>query len=191
MLTGDTFGKDKHFSKAYIILNSRSHLQNSDYTINSDGIPCCPYDSSLPMKPEGNTSHLRCGLPTFKFVCPKMKWTKSDDGKYRRRCHCDSPCTSFPSGRMVYIDPEKDLRAFPGAIRGTKKWVDTYKLRATVEQNINHIKENFCLAKRRTQNAKTLHTDLILAGIMGLITVVLADKIKRYEYIRSLKPLVT
>lgn len=33
------------------------------------------------MKPEGNTSHLRCGLPTFKFVCPKMKWAKQPDGK--------------------------------------------------------------------------------------------------------------
>ena len=32
--------------------------------------------------------------------------------------------------------------------------------------------------------------DLILAGITQLITVVLADKIKHHEYIRSLKPLI-
>jgi len=38
---------------------------------------------TLPMKTEGNTSHLRCGIKTFKFVCPKMKWTKCDDGQYR------------------------------------------------------------------------------------------------------------
>lgn len=50
LLTGDTFGNDKHFSKAYILLNARSRLENQDYTINEDGIP------------------------TFKFVCPKIKW---------------------------------------------------------------------------------------------------------------------
>jgi len=71
LLTGDTFGDNKHFSVAYIPINERSALENADYTINQDGIPCCPNDSSLPMKPEGNTSHLRCGIPSLKFVCPK------------------------------------------------------------------------------------------------------------------------
>ena len=52
------------------------------------------------------------------------------------------------------------------------------------------IKDNLCLAGRRTQNEKTLHADLILAGITQLITVVLADKINHHEYIRSLKPLI-
>ena len=52
------------------------------------------------------------------------------------------------------------------------------------------MKENLCLAGRRTQNEKTLHADLILAGITQLITVVLADKIKHHEYIRSVKPLI-
>ncbi len=47
-----------------------------------------------------------------------------------------------------------------------------------VERNINHIKDTFCLAGRRTQNEKTLHADLILSGITQLITIVLADKIK-------------
>ena len=67
---------------------------------------------------------------------------------------------------------------------------NTYKIRTAVERDINHIKENLCLAGRRTQNEKTLHADLILAGITQLITVVLADKIKHHEYIRSLKPLI-
>ena len=91
---------------------------------------------------------------------------------------------------MVYIYPEKDLRAYPGTLRGTEEWDITYKVRTVVEQNINHIKENLCLAGRRTQNEKTLHADLILAGITQLITVVLADKIHQHKYIRSLKPLV-
>ena len=91
---------------------------------------------------------------------------------------------------MVYIYPEKDLRAYPETIRGTEKWDDTYKIRTVVERDINHIKDNLCLAGRRTQNEKTLHADLILAWITQLITVVLTDKINHHEYIRSIKPLI-
>ena len=149
LLTGNTFGKDAHFSKAYIPLNARSGIKNPDCKINVDGIPCCPNDDSLPMKFES------------------------------------SSC-----GRMIHIYPEKDLRAYPGAIRGTQEWESTYKIRTAVERDINHIKENLCLAGRRTQNEKTLHADLILAGITQLVTVILADKINHHEFVRSLKPLI-
>ena len=91
---------------------------------------------------------------------------------------------------MIHIYPEKDLRAYPGVLRGTQEWNDTYKIRTVVERDINHIKENLCLSNRRTQNEKTLHADLILAGITQLLTVILADKISHHEYIRSLKPLI-
>ena len=84
LLTGDTFGDDKHFSKAYIPLNARSGLENKDYSINENGVPCCPHDPSLPMKPEGSKSNLRSGIPTFKFVCPKMKWVYD---KTTRKAH--------------------------------------------------------------------------------------------------------
>ena len=168
LLTGDTFGDDKHFSKAYIPLNARSGLENQDYTINENGIPCCPYDPSLPMK----------------YVYDKN--TK----KVHQPCFCENPCTTSKCGRMTYIYPEKDFRTFPGTIRGTEEWDNTYKIRTVAERNIYHIKENLCLAGRRTQNEKTLHADLILAGITQLITVVLDDKIKHHEYIRSLNPLI-
>ncbi len=191
LLSGDAFGENRHFSQAYIPLNARSHLENVDYTINRNGIPCCPHDHSLPMKPEGSKSNLRSGLPTFKFVCPKMRWVyDKTTQKAHRECFCDNPCTSSKCGRMVYIYPEKNLRAYPGVVRGTEEWNNTYKIRTVVEREINHIKENFCLAGRRTQNEKTLHADLILAGITQLITVALADKIHHHEYIRSLKPLI-
>ena len=91
---------------------------------------------------------------------------------------------------MFYVYPEKDLRAYPGTIRGTNEWEETYKIRSVVEQSINHFKESFCIAGRKTQNEKTLHADLLLAGITQLITVVLADKIHKHQYIRSLKPLI-
>ena len=144
------------------------------------------------MKPEGNTSHLRCGLKTFKFVCPKMKWETIHDGKShsRRICTCDNPCTDSKCGRMVYLYPEKDLRLCPGVLRGTEEWESTYKIRTSVERSINHIKDSFCLGERKTQNAKTLHADLLLAGITQLITVVVADRIHKPEYFRSLKRLI-
>ena len=142
------------------------------------------------MKPEGNTSHLRCGLKTFKFVCPKMKWETGEDGKSHRVCHCEDPCTVSACGRMVYLYPEKDLRRCPGVIRGTEEWESTYKIRTSVERSINHIKDSFCLGDRKTQNAKTLHADLLLAGITQLITVVVADRIHKPEYFRSLKRLI-
>jgi hypothetical protein len=189
LLTGDTFGLGRHFSKAYIPLNN-ARLENSDYTVNEHGIPCCPNDPSLAMKPESNTSHLRCGIPTFKFVCPKMKWVKCQDGKYRRRALCDNPCTTSKCGRMVYIYPEKDLRAFPGTVRGTDDWKDTYKIRTTVERSIGHFKDSFGLANRRTLNPKTLHADLLLAGIAQLLTLVFADKLHRRDLFRSVKSLI-
>lgn len=195
LLSGETFGCDQDgtarvFEKAYIPLRSGLKLTNPDYTINTDGIPCCPHDPTLPMKPEGNTSHLRCGLKTFKFVCPKMKWETGSDGKCRRVCHCENPCTDSSCGRMVYLYPEKDLRRCPGVIRGTEEWESTYKIRTSVERSINHIKDSFCLGDRKTQNAKTLHADLLLAGITQLITVVVADRIHKPEHFRSLKRLV-
>ena len=191
LLTGDTFGRNRHFSKAYIPLNNRSSLADSESFINENGIPCCPKDLNLPLKKEGNnTAFLANGIARQKFICPLTTWDKCEDGKYRRICHCEDPCTSSISGRMVYIFPEKDLRAYPGTLRGTEEWDTTYKVRTVVEQNINHIKENLCLAGRHTQNEKTLHADLILAGITQLITVILADKIHQHKYIRSLKPLI-
>ena len=189
LLTGDTFGADRHFQKAYISLNHRAGLEHPDYTINEDGVPCCPRNSEIPLRPEGDAP-LRGGLKRFKFVCPRMKWRKCEDGKYRRITSCEDPCTTSDCGRMVYTYPENNLRAYPGAIRGTKEWDETYKIRTVVERSINHFKDSLCVAGRKTQNEKTLHADLLLAGITQLISVVLAAKIHALEYLRSLKPLI-
>lgn len=144
LLTGDTFGSSKHFSKAYIPLNSRSGLENEDYKINENGIPCCPHDETLPMKSEGKK--YRNSIPTFKFVCPNIKC--------HRECQCDNPCTTSKCGRMVYIYPEKNFRAYPGTLRSTDEWDNTYKIRTSVERDINHFKDNLCLAGRRTRDEK-------------------------------------
>lgn len=190
LLSGNTFGENKHFLKAYIPLNVRSHLENKDYTINKNGIPCCPHDSSLPMKSETNTSHLRSGIPSLKSVCPKMRYDKCEDGKYHRCCHSENPCISSKSGRMIYLYPEKDFRVYPGVLRGTPEWDSAYKTRTAVERSINHFKNCFNLSGCKTQNEKTLHADLIFAGITQLISVMLADKIHQHQFIRSIKPLI-
>ncbi|EGG88822.1 hypothetical protein HMPREF1025_00396, partial [Lachnospiraceae bacterium 3_1_46FAA] len=93
-------------------------------------------------------------------------------------------------GRMITL-PEKNLRAYPGVERGSVEWDETYKIRSkTLKKSINHFKDSFCIAGRKTQNEKTLHADLLLAGISQLITVMVADKIHQHQYIRSLKPLI-
>ena len=179
------------FEKAYIPLKNRLNIKGLNYTVTYDGIPCCPHNPSLPMKREGSKSHLRCGLPTMKFVCPKMKREWNNVIKRAKRvCHCEDPCTTSSCGRMIYICPEQNLRAYPGCIRGTDEWDSTYKIRINVEKAINHFKDSFCVAGRKTQNEKTLHADLLLAGITGLLTVMIADKIHKHQYIRRLKPLI-
>ena len=88
------------------------------------------------------------------------------------------------------LENGKDLRAYPSTLCGTDELDGTYKIRTTVERSINHFKDSFGLAGRRTKNEKTFHADLLLAGITQLIGVLLADRIKQHQYIRSLKPLI-
>ena len=89
-------------------------MEENGYTFNENGVPCCPHDSTLPMKREGSKSHLRSKLPSMKFVCPKMKWEYNRETKTKRRvCRCENPCTTSSCGRMIYIYPEKNLRAIP------------------------------------------------------------------------------
>ena len=183
--------EDIGFRKAFIPLRVKLSMEGTDYTVNENGIPCCPHDSTLPMKREGSKSHLRSKLPTMKFVCPEMKWEYNKADKTKRRvCHCDNPCTTSSCGRMIYVYPEKNLRAYPGVERGSTEWEETYKIRVNVEKSINHFKDSFCVANRKTQNEKTLHADLLLAGVAQLVTVIVADKIHQHQYIRSLKPLI-
>ena len=182
---------DLNFKKAFIPLKTKLSLDDKEYKYNENGIPCCPHDPSLPMRREGSKSHLKSKLPTMKFVCPKTKWEYNRSDKSSRRvCHCNDPCTTSSCGRMIYIYPEKNLRAHPGVERGSKEWDDTYKIQVNVEKSINHFKDSLCVANRKTTSEKTIHADLILAGISQLLTVVVADRINQRQYIRSLKALV-
>lgn len=55
---------------------------------------------------------------------------------------------------MVYVYPENDLRAYPGTVRDTEEWDETYKIWTTVDHSIHHVKDSFGLAHRKTQNEK-------------------------------------
>ena len=49
----------------------------------------------------------------MKFVCPKMKCEYNQQDKSKQRvCHCDDPCTTSSCGKMIYVYPEKNLRAY-------------------------------------------------------------------------------
>jgi len=110
-----------HIPKGGITTISQKQLSLADifedckdiFESDKNGIPCCPHDSSLPMKHEGSKSHLKSKLYTMKFVCPKMKLEYNRQDKSKRRvCHCDNPCTTSSCGRMIYVYPEKNLRAY-------------------------------------------------------------------------------
>ena len=156
---------DIGFEKAFIPLRGKLSMKKEGYSFNENGIPCCPHAPTLPMKGEGGKSHLKSKIPTMKFVCPKMKWEYNPADKSKRRvCHCDNPCTTSSCGRMIYIYPEKDLRAYPGVERGLTEREETYKIRVNVEKSINHFKDSFCIAGRKTQNEKlSMLTDYLLA----------------------------
>ena len=81
----------------------------------------------------------------------------------------------FISKKISVIIPEQSVVP--------KNWIIHTRSGLSLRE-IYHIKDHLCLAGRRTQNEKTLHADLILAGIAQLITVVLADKINCHKYIR-------
>ena len=130
LLTGNTFGEKRHFQKAYIPLNIRSGPKNSDYTINENGIPCCPQDVSIPMKYECS-SKTQSGVVRYKFVCPKCAGFMINPAcELTGHAVAKTPCTTSRCGCMVYI--------YPGAIRGTEEWDNTYKIRTVVERDLSY-----------------------------------------------------
>lgn len=146
----DIDGSSIHFQKAFIPLNSRSGLENTDYSAHENGIPHCPNVPSLPMKCE-DTSRRRDDIVRHKFKCPKVESEKNiSTGKYRRVCYCDTPCTSSSYRRMVCLYLAKDLRAYPNIVHGTDQLM--YKIRTAVERSTNHFKDRFSLARRKNSS---------------------------------------
>ncbi len=79
---------------------------------------------------------------------------------------------------------------FPGIQRDSDEWDSLYWIRTIVERTIDHLKINRCAAGRKTRNHTTTKADVFLAGIAGLLTVIVAHNMHCPKYIRSLKPLI-
>ena len=184
LLKEDDNGKSL-YQKAYIPLNSRATSDKPNCPINENGIPVCPHDSSLLMLHAG-ICHEKGRADRIKWYCPKVNMV---NGKWI--CSCENPCTSAKRGRTTYTTPSKNLRLYPGTIRGTEEWDNIYKIRVAVEKSINHFKSNMGIAGRKTRNAKTTKADVLLAGIAQLCTVIIADAMAKPEYIRSIKKLAS
>lgn len=120
-----------------------------------------------------------------------MKWKYNNTGKSKHRiCHCDSSFTNSSCGRMIYVYPEQNIRAYPGEISGIEEWDSIYKIRVNVEKSISYFKDSFSVVVHKIQNKETLHSDLFLAESTLLITPMVADKLNIHQSIRSSKPLI-
>ena len=185
--TAEIYGALFHdfcFSKALIPYNPRNESTLKKVGYNRYGYPTCPDDPSLSMKYLGLTRE-KGRTDRIKWGCPKMRYRK---GQWL--CECEHPCSTAKKGRTTYTYENMELRMFPGIQRDSEEWNKLYKIRTIVERAINHFKINMCTAGRKSRNHATTKADVFLAGIASQLTVIVAHRMHRPEYIRSLKPLI-
>ncbi len=175
---------DFHFARALIPYNPRNESSLKKVGYNGYGYPTCPNDPSLAMKYCGVTKE-KGRIGRIKWRCPKVHMLK---GQWV--CDCGAPCSTAKKGRTSYTYENMELRMFPGIQRDSEEWNHLYKIRTIVERTINHFKINMCVAGRHTRNHLTTKADVFLAGIASQLTVIIAHRMNRPEYIRSLKPLI-
>ena len=185
--TIDTYSALKNdflFSKAIIPYNPRneSPLKKAGYNIY--GYPTCPRNSDLDMKHIGRC-HEKGRADRLKWGCPKFRVVKGEPV-----CDCPDPCSTAKFGRTTYTYEDMDFRMFPGVQRDSGEWVSLYKIRTVVERAINHLKINMCVAGKKSRNHLTTKADVYLAGIASQFTAIVAHRMNRPQYIRSLKPLL-
>lgn len=172
-----------HFQKALIPYNPRNESTLKTVGFNEYGYPTCPNDPSLAMKYCGITKE-KGRSDRIKWCCPEVRMVK---GQWV--CDCKDPCSTAKKGRTTYTYENMEFRMFPGIQRDTPEWNSLYKIRTSIERTINHFKTNMCIAGKHTRNHSTTKADVFLAGIASQLTVIVASRINRPEYIRSLKPL--
>ncbi len=172
------------FSRAVIPINARN-AKSSSACLDASGAPICPQSGEKFQflgKCGGENRSLR-----FKWVCPKSVPVPKTAS---RVCTCDTPCTDSTYGKCVYTYPDKDFRLYPGVPRDTEHWDNIYKHRVTVERTINLLKDTFALADNRSYSIVTLKADLFLSGIVQLISVILADKLNKPQFCKSIRKLI-
>ena len=172
------------FSKVFIPLNNRNTSDLPPVGYNEYGYPTCPNDNNLAMKYSGITKE-KGRADRFKWICPMVKTVKG-----QCVCSCENPCSNAKFGRTAYTYNNIDFRLLPGVQRDSEEWVDSYKIRTAVERTINHLKSDMCIADRKSRDIRTAKADLLFASIAQLFTVVVADRLHKPEYFRSVKRLI-
>lgn len=184
--TYHTLLRDFGFTRAVIPMNCRNSASRHDALLDEFGIPLCPHDGTQ-LK-----FHSVCGGKSrskrLKFVCPKSVLHRTLSG-CSLRCTCSNPCSQSKYGRCVYIYPDRDLRLYPGILRGSPEWDDLYARRTAVERSIASFKYVLGVEQRKTYNSLTTKADLFLAGIVQLLCVVLADALHECQLFRHVRHL--
>jgi len=176
--------RDFGFKRMAIPLNNRN-LSSQHGDFDDNGTPVCPIDKT-PFTFLG-TSGGKNRSKRFKWVCHK---SEKIPGSSSRRCSCLTPCTASSYGRCVYTYPDKDLRLYPGIPRGTEHWDNLYRHRTLVERNIQLLKDPLGGAVRKSFSLRTAKADLLLAGIVQLIGVVIAHAINKPKLCKSIRKLI-
>lgn len=174
------------FTRAVIPMSRRHSATKHDPLLDESGIPLCPHDK-VQLK-----FHSVCGgknrSKRLKFVCPKAVVVKTASGT-SRRCTCENPCTSSKYGRCVYIYPDANKRLYPGILRNSPEWDNWYARRTAIERSIGSFKYVLGVEQRRTFNAITTKADVFLAGIVQLLSVILANAIHEQRLFRRVRRL--
>lgn len=179
-----TLKDDFGFSKALIPYNPRNETSLENVGYNAYGYPTCPNDSSVDMKYHGLCRE-QGRADRHKWGCPKVhvlnrQWV----------CDCKQPCSTAKRGRTTYTYENMPFRMFHGIQRDSLEWRDTYKIRTNAERAINHFKINMCVAGRKSRNHPTTKADVFIAGIASQFTAIVAFRLNKPQFIRSIKPLV-
>jgi hypothetical protein len=180
--------KDCRFKKAVIPLNPRNSKPCDEKDFNECGTPLCSVDKTpflFHSKSGGKKRSAR-----FKYICPKAKRAKSQNGNATWRNTCEHPCLDSKYGKCVYAYPDKNLRLYPGISRDSEEFSTIYNRRTSVERSINSLKDTLGIQGRKTSNVLTTKADLFLAGIVQLLCVLLADKLHDFKLARRPRRLI-
>ena len=171
------------FSRAVIPMNPRGSAGAPSADFNESGVPLCPADQT-PMRFLGVSGGKNRSI-RLKFICPKALRVGTT-----YRCRCKHPCSPSIYGRTVYVYPDANNRLYPGILRDTPEWAALYAKRVAVERSIGSFKAVLGLERRKTFNSSTTKADLLLAGIVQLLCVVLADRLHDRKLLRRVRKLV-
>lgn len=173
---GDSgFDGDENYAYLYdqkgiipiINLNSRNKSSLPETSFNKDGVPLCPYDTSLPMIYDGITRE-KGRADRIKYICPKVI-KKKINNKTTYILNCDNPCTSSKCGRIKQLTIHHDYRFNTAMPRESLKWKKLYKLRTICERANHQFKSLMQLEASKIRNTTSLKSDVLFAGIAQLV----------------------